>query len=297
MDIVINSSNKTDFRGWKDAINIINPVSRHANSYFNRVSEKSRLNIGEIVPELRGFVNVVPLKSARKTNIYAWDINPSGSKKYVFFLHGMAQNVASEQNLYLAAIDKGFGVFALDYRGYGLNKKAKFKENLLLKDVDCAYKYLTTKKDVNPKDITIVGHSMGGALATIFASKHPQLNSMILISPITNMFGLSSKFVHNKTLGLGVPSIVNDNIIKSGLISMLSSLRFNALSKVKNLEVPTYIVQSRNDSITPCANARLFAGRANQKGCLKDLVILNNGGHNIDRHKIDVISGFLAKLN
>lgn len=296
MDITINS-NRTNFNGWQEVVNIPNPITKYFRAYFNKNSERSRLMLKDIIEPLQGCVKIVPLKSARNTHIYGWEMNPSDSKKYVLFLHGMAQNVTSEQKLYKALIDKDLGVFALDYRGYGSNKKSRFDENLMLKDVNAAYKYLIEQKHINPSDITIIGHSMGGALATIFASKHPDLNSLILISPITNLCGINSKFLHNKPFGLGVPDKINDNMFMTGIIGMLSSLRLNALSKVKNLDVPTYVIQSRNDSITPCANARLFANRARQKGCLRDFIMLTQGGHNIDTHKVDVIAGLFDKIN
>ena len=296
MDIIINS-NSSSFTGWQETINIVNPISKYFNKYFEKSSKHARDVITEIIPSLQGKINIVPMISARGTAIYGWDINPTKSEKYVLFLHGMAQNVASEQKLYETIINKNTGVFALDYRGYGQNKESKFDEKLMIKDINRAYKYLTKEKGINPSNITIIGHSMGGALATIFASKHPQINSLILISPITNLHGINPKFVYNKNLGLGVPETINDKLIPSSFITMLSSFRLNALSKIKNLEVPTYIIQSKNDSITPCANARLFSNRARQKGCLRDFIMLQNGGHNINQKKINVIAGILDKIN
>ena len=144
-----NSKNIT-FQGGIKSFNVLNPISRYSNRYFNKSAQNSGLHITELSEDIAPFVNTIWMKSKKNTLISALDINPSGSKTYVMFLHGMAQNVYDYQPLYKTILSKRFGVFAPEYRGYGINPKAKISEDKLRADVDRAYKYLTEEKGISP---------------------------------------------------------------------------------------------------------------------------------------------------
>lgn len=286
-------NNKTNFEGWQETVNIINPISPYVSRYYEKATQLARKNVFDIVPSLENKVKVVKLNPSGRKQTYGWYIPPTKSKKHVLFLHGMAQNVSSEQRLYETIQEKGMGVFALEYRGYGTNKKTNFDENRMKKDVNSAYKYLTEDLKVSPEDIIVVGHSMGGALATMFASKHPEINSLVLISPITNLNGISKKFMHNKNCGYGIP---DKGFRFPSIIGYLSGLRLNAMGKAEKLAMPTYIIQARNDSITPYVNARLFSSKINKNGNLKEFIGIPTGGHNIDSKKVSAVSDILERI-
>ena len=137
---------------------------------------------------------------------------------------------------------------------------------------------------------------MGGALATNFASKHKDIKALILLSPIRNMASIVKKFFLNKNIGVGVPPKVNKltNTIKP--LKWLLSLRFNSQKKMKQINAPTYILQSRNDSVTPLSGARKIVKAAREKGILKDFIIFPLGGHKVDRKKVDALNKILGEI-
>ena len=208
----------------------------------------------------------------------------------------MSQNVSNYQAVYETALKNKKAVFAVEYRSYGENKPARISEDKLRNDVEKAYNFLTDKKNINPENITVIGHSMGGALATNFASKHKDIKALILLSPIRSMTYIGKKFFLNKTLGIGIPPRINKlmNIIKP--LKWLLNLRFNSQKKIKQVEAPTYIMQSKNDSVTLLNGARKLAKTAREKGILKDFILFPLGGHKVDSKKIEALDKILGEI-
>ena len=280
------------YKGGANYINKANPASHYLDKFFNNAARQTLVKFDDIMPTLEGKIKTVKIK-----NISAWDINPKKSQNYVLFLHGMSQNVSNYQRMYEKLLSKNQGVFAVEYRGYGANKKTKFSENKLRKDVELAYNYLTETKGIKPQNITVIGHSMGGALATNFASKHPEIKSLILLCPIVKPSFLGQKFKTNKNLGIGMPNSIKNITDKFKPLKWLLDFRFNSMSKMKKNTVPTYIIQSRNDSVTTIGGARILAKVARRQNILKDFISLPLGGHKVDSAKIEAISKIFDNMD
>lgn len=291
MQITTQNQYNTSYKGGLKSLNALNPVSYYANRYFKRSAQISNKNFTPISDSLAD-----KIKQIKQDRILAWDINPENSKDYVFFLHGMSQNVSNYQAVYETALKNKKAVFAVEYRSYGENKPAVLSEDRLRNDVEKAYNFLTEEKNIKPENITVVGHSMGGALAANFASKHKDIKALILLSPIRNMASIGMKFFLNKNIGVGVPQKVNKltNTIKP--LKWLLSLRFNSQKKMKQINAPTYILQSRNDSVTPLSGARKLVKAAREKGILKDFIIFPLGGHKVDRKKVEALNKILGEI-
>lgn len=98
----------------------------------------------------------------------------------VFFLHSLAGTA----NHWLAQLDSirgGYRAIAIDFSGHGRSKKQIGSENHLesfIQDVEDVANHLQLQKFV------LVGHSMGGAIATAFAARHPeQVTALLLVDP------------------------------------------------------------------------------------------------------------------
>ena len=278
------SNNQHTYRGGAAELNAVNPIAVYTSRFFKRMAKVSRTNLETFADELA--VNTKTVKTGKSSLL---DINPLNSENYIFFLHGMGKNVSNYQKLYKSILDLNTGICAVEYRSYGSNKKSKLTEDRLKKDVDKAYKYLTETRGIKPGNITVIGHSMGGALAADFASRHKDIKSLILISPLTNLLYIGKKFMLNKRIGIGVPEKVKQITDKCKPLKWLYSLNFNSLRKIKNIESPTYIIQSKNDSITTYQGSEALAKNAEQKGILKKYVLFPIGGHDVDSGKLDAV--------
>ena len=286
-----NYSNNTSYKGGLKSLNVVNPIFRYTKKYFYKMAEVSGQRFEPISDTIAS-----DLKSVQIDKASAWKINPDNSNKYVLFLHGISQNVSNYQRLYETIIKKGMGVLALEYRGYGTNKQTKISEEKFQKDVQSAYDYLTKQENIKPEDIIVVGHSMGGALAADFASKHKDIKSLILISPLTSLLRLSKKFMLNKMLGIGIPEKIQNFTERFKFLQFLFGLNFNSINKMKKMKVPTYVIQSKNDPVTTLNGSRKLVKTAKSRGVLQEFILFPQGGHKVDWQKIEAVSRILDKF-
>lgn len=288
----INPAVRISSKGRLDLLVNANPLSRSAKNYFNKVAQKSTFQIEPLQSSL-----LTIFSKEVFNNISAWNFNNGKSEKYVMFLHGMAQNVSNYQRLYDSVLEKNYNVFALEYRGYGENGVRKISESKLIKDVESGYKYLVEEKKVKPENITLVGHSMGGALAVDLATKHPEVKNLILIAPLSKLSYISEKFTLNSTLGIGASKKMKNITDKFAPFKWLYDRTFNSINKIKKVKVPTYIIHSKSDRVSEVEGAWDLIKAARKANILERAYIIENRGHQVDKQKIDLVSQILEKEN
>jgi uncharacterized protein len=80
---------------------------------------------------------------------------------------------------------QGYAVLRLDDRGAGKSTAANITNSTskdFADDINLAVNYLQSRADVNKKKIGLVGHSEGGLIAALVASKRTDINFMILLA-------------------------------------------------------------------------------------------------------------------
>ena len=288
------NQNNIAFQSRLKSLNALNPISYYSNRYFRRASKRSQSNIEPICKDLYDAWSVHWAKQGK--NIVSIDEFANKTKQpenYVLFLHGTAQNTTNYQHLYKSILSKDLGVWAVEFRSYGVNKTSPISEDKFRKDIEIAYQHLLKSKNIKPENVIVIGHSMGGALAANFASRHKDIKSLILVSPLYNAANLGEKFMEHKTLGEGIPKFLSILTDKIKPLKWLYGLRFSTINKLKHIKAPTYLIQSKNDSVTPIRPARGLAKNARRCGILEQFITLPTGGHKVDNDKVEVISKIL----
>jgi len=99
--------------------------------------------------------------------IYVEDINPSG-KKTILFIHGWPLSSKAYEYQFDKLPKMGYRCIGIDTRGFGKSDKpiSGYSYNTLADDVHCIIEALKLE------DITLCGHSMGGATAIRYMSRH-----------------------------------------------------------------------------------------------------------------------------
>jgi len=99
--------------------------------------------------------------------VYAIDINPSG-RKTILFLHGWPGNYKLFEYQYNWLCQHGYRCIGLDTRGFGKSDKPwrGYDYNRMADDVRCVIEALGLH------DITLAGHSTGGAVAVRYMARH-----------------------------------------------------------------------------------------------------------------------------
>jgi pimeloyl-ACP methyl ester carboxylesterase len=144
----------------------------------------------------------------------------------------------------------GIGVLRYDDRGVG-QSQGDFKvanSADFATDVESAIAYLKTRKEINKKKIGLVGHSEGGLIAPMVASKSKDVAFIVLLAG-TGIQGdqllLMQQKLIGKTLGLS-----NEDLRKT---EMANRKAFDIVNKSKSLEqlnidLTTYIQQTLKEN-------------------------------------------------
>lgn len=122
------------------------------------------------------------LHAADGTRLHAWLISPNGPPNSppqgtVYFLHGNAENVSTHFRATTWLLDKGYEVFALDYRGYGLSSgKPDVPE--VFDDIAAGARWIRERSldTLGHQPLYLYGQSLGASLAITYAARNPDFN-------------------------------------------------------------------------------------------------------------------------
>ncbi len=205
--------------------------------------------------------------SEDNTRLHAWWVKSENPRGLIFFLHGNAQNLSYHiANIYWA-IEVGYDVLIMDYRGFGRSDgEPSFK--LIQQDAVAGYKLA---QEINDSGQLIVwGQSLGGAVAVNLVAdlKDSDKPDGLIID--------SSFSSHRK--------IMQETLGKSWLSWMfqypLSWLVTDDYAPEKRIlsfsGIPTLIVHSKNDPLISEHHAELLYGLANGP---KALWLTETNGH------------------
>jgi uncharacterized protein len=161
------------------------------------------------------------------------------SCRTILWFHGNAEDLYTSlaQQKFYAGL--GVNLLALDYRGYGRSEGVPTEDGLYL-DADAAYYHLVGDRRLQPEQIVILGHSLGGVVAIDLASRR-KCGGLIVESSLTTAKEMVRRI-------LGIP-----------FMGYVPRTRFNSLSKIPGVRASTLIVHGTQDTLIPFSmGERLF---------------------------------------
>jgi pimeloyl-ACP methyl ester carboxylesterase len=191
--------------------------------------------------------------------LHGWWLPSSGpSAPTMLYLHGNDLNIGGNVERIARLYRMGFNVFAVDYRGYGKSDGGMPSEASVYEDAESAWTYVVQERRADPRRTVIYGHSLGGAVAIDLALRHPEARALIAESTFTSMSDMA------RLAYWMFP------------VDWLLEQRFDALSKVRRLQVPVLLIHGTADNEVPYAmSQRLFDAAPEPKR----LVLIPGGGH------------------
>lgn len=182
---------------------------------------------------------------------------PKENKPVLVFFHGNASNHL--MNLYKAVpyLEQGYGMLSVGYRGYN-GDAGKPSERGLYQDARAAISYLSAQ-GFDSSEMIFYGQSLGTGIAVQMALEYPNVQALILESPYTALFDVAAK---------AYPFIPARLLMRD---------RFDSLSKIKNIEIPLFIIHGEKDAIVPASLGKKLFEHANEP---KEIVLLEQYGHN-----------------
>ena len=150
-------------------------------------------------------------KGVGGVNLYAQWWTPAGnnSKAVVIFVHGLKDHSRRYAETAEKLTAKNYSVYAFDLRGHGDSEGQRVWVDSFddyVNDLQTYYD-LVKKKEPN-KPIYIFGHSMGGAIVTLFSLRHSRpVAGMILSGPALRLDANGFTKFSAKMIGTIMPSL------------------------------------------------------------------------------------------
>ncbi len=210
----------------------------------------------------------------------AWFIKTKKPVATVLFLHGNAGNISNRMGIIQMFHEANFNFFIIDWRGYGESQGVP-SERGFYEDALASYKYLVNEEKVPPGEIVIYGKSLGANVAVDLASRVK-----------TGIFIGDSSFTSALDMGKELFSYIPGFLLKP-----IISVKFDALSKIKQVKIPKLIIHSRDDEIVPFSHGE---GLFEQALPPKKFYVLK-GPHNeaifMDNNFISTVRNFVEEYS
>ena len=211
-------------------------------------------------PQLFGLpFDAVTIETTDGEKLRAWRIEapaPRAARARMVYFHGNGGNLSNWAPILAGIVQRGYSVFAIDYRGYGLST-GRPTEQGLYRDVDAALPIAWPGAD-SRTPIVYWGRSLGGAMAA-YAATVKKPDGIII----------EAGFPSARSAIRGSPVLA--------ALSLFASYRFPAGEFLARAPAPVLVLHGDRDSVIPFALGReLFEQIEGQK----EFVVIAGGDHN-----------------
>lgn len=207
-------------------------------------------------------------------------------KKAVLIIHGFAGGTYDQEELanYLQ-LNKNFDVFQFTLPGHKRNlSKVEYEEWIIESE-----KQLNWLINNGYNSIYLIGHSMGGVIATYLASKYSEIKKLVLAAPAFHYLNITNDNVNiTESLKLA-PKVVKDygsDEVIGRMLKLNISVLKEFMELVKNyynypseVGCPTLILQGKNDNLVPLTSSEYVYNSIKSK--TKKLIYINNSNHEL----------------
>jgi len=204
---------------------------------------------------------IVELVTESGVRLAGWYLPPTGvagstSFPALLWFYGNGETVASIWPILRDFQPPGTALMVLDYPGYGASG-GRATESGMYEAAELAYEALERRPEVDGRRIYVYGRSVGSAVATRLAARHP-VAGLILESPFT-----SAREMSRQHYGIFPRFILR--------------LELDNLSTIRGVRCPVLVFHGTADALVPTTMGRRVAAAA--PGPV-ELVLIEGAGHN-----------------
>jgi len=201
--------------------------------------------------------------SGKIETVHCWwipsETNPN--QKVIIDLHGNRNTIEGNIGYAEQFHEMGLSVLLVEYRGYGRSTNRFPSEKTVYQDVEAAWNYLVNERQINPHNIYVFGHSLGGAITINLALKHTEIAGLIIESSFTNI----REMIDYKKKYWMFP------------INLILTQKFDSLAKISALKMPILLTHGTEDELIPKTMSEDLFNAAIEP---KQLLIVAGAGHN-----------------
>lgn len=188
--------------------------------------------------------------------------NEQEKKPAVVICHGFVSSKVGQHRIFVKTARKlcqaGFVVLRFDFSGCG-ESSGEYKDITIteqVKEARRAIDRLVEHPNVDCKEITLVGHSLGGAIAASVASLDKRIHQLILLSPVAQPFDDIVQVIGQERYQKCLKdSVVNFEGFEVGRELFLSLPEVRPLETIHKFQGNVLLVHGSEDEDTPLENA------------------------------------------
>ncbi len=168
--------------------------------------------------------------------IHGWWISASTLEApVILYFHGNGTNNGDTVGRASRFYQLGFSVLLIDYRGYGKSDPTFPDETKVYEDAEAAWKYLTQDRGIKPQNLSIYGHSLGGAIGIEMAARHPEMAGLIVEGTFTSMKEMANIMGYSRLFPL----------------KLILTQKFDSINKISGIQVPILLIHGTEDEVVP----------------------------------------------
>ena len=154
---------------------------------------------------------------------------PAGKQQWIVFFYGIGMTVAGTGPVRRWLGSAGYGVACVEYAGFGVSSGSP-SECGCYRSADAAITYLQREAAISLDEVTLIGWSLGSAVAMDIASRR-DVRAQVLLSPMASLLACALDLARIGKTSFAVGP-------------------FDALSKARNVDCPTLIISGSQDALT-----------------------------------------------
>ena len=187
------------------------------------------VDVGQVERTLEPGEELVWQETTRDERIGLIIRPPAEKKRWIVFFYGNGMTVAGTWAVRQWLGSAGYGVVCVEYAGFGVSSGSP-SEYGCYRSADAAITYLQRQASVTLDQITLIGWSLGSAVAVDLASRR-DVRTQVLLSPLTSLFACAL------------------DLVRIGKTSFAIG-PFDALSRAWSVNCPTLIISGSEDALT-----------------------------------------------
>jgi fermentation-respiration switch protein FrsA (DUF1100 family) len=173
----------------------------------------------------------VVLDTSDGEQVVAWHVAPKGERPVVLYFHGNGGSLRYRFDRFKALVERGDGLIALSYRGYG-GSTGRPTEAGLINDAVAAYGFAAARY---PADrIVFWGESLGSGVAVALAAMRP-VSRLVLEAPFSSAVDVAAR---------AYPFLP---------VRWLMKDQFRSDLRIEKVTAPVLIVHGDRDGVVPIA--------------------------------------------
>jgi uncharacterized protein len=196
------------------------------------------------------------LEAAERVRLHGWFVGRAEPRGVVLILHGNAGSIALRLDWLRMFHALGYASFIIDYRGYGRSSGTPSEQGTYA-DARLAWQHLTQARGFAPRDIVLLGESLGGPIAAHVAARETP-RALILHSTFTS-----------------VPDLAGQ-IYRFLPVRWMSRFAYDSRAYLAQVRSPVLVAHSAQDEIVPVSHGRALYDAAPEPKAFLELT----GGHN-----------------